>query len=369
MAGEKDVQEKIPTVMNSAKKFLFLYSELADYFLACLKALQQTGNAEIHVVHWPVNPEAPFKFSFPDGVKFYSRENYTTEQLIKLAEEINPNLIFCSGWMDKPYLKICRRFSNKIPVVVGFDNHWTGSLKQRIAVAASPFTIQRYFTHSFIPGEPQKKYAIKLGFAEAKILTGFYSADYNKFLALGKKHREQKLKSFPKRFIYVGRYVEHKGIKDLWQAFIELQSEQANEWELWCLGTGPLLSEAVEHPKIKHFGFVQPLEMEKFIAQSGVFVLPSHFEPWGVVVHEFAAAGFPLVLSDKVGASTQFLIPGMNGFTFNSGNVSQLKEALKFVSNLSDEQLLGMGEKSVQLAQTITPQSWAEKLRNLIDNN
>ena len=35
----------------------------------------------------------------------------------------------------------------------------------------------------------------------------------------------------------------------------------------------------------------------------GVYILPSHFEPWGVSVHEMGVAGFPmLALPDAIGA-------------------------------------------------------------------
>src|SRR5207247_481782 len=129
------------------------------------------------------------------------------------------------------------------------------------------------------------------------------------------------------RFLYVGRYYDFKGITDLWEAFIQLQSARPNEWELWCLGAGSIAP--VEHPKIKHFGFVQPTDLEPIIEQCGVFVLPSRFEPWGVVAQEYVASGFPLLLSRAVGAGEAFLEPGKNGYFFESGNVAQIKEQLQ----------------------------------------
>ena len=114
--------------------------------------------------------------------------------------------------------------------------------------------------------------------------------------------------------------------EELWQAFVELQTEQPNEWELWCLGIGDI--KPIEHPKIKHFGFVQPKDLATYTSQTGVFVLPSRFEPWGVVVHEFAASGFPLLLSNQVGAKEQFLQETKNGFEFKSENVSGLKASI-----------------------------------------
>jgi len=125
------------------------------------------------------------------------------------------------------------------------------------------------------------------------------------------------------------------------------------------LGTGNL--QPVQHPKIKHCGFVQPENFLAYAQQAGVFVMPSLFEPWGVVLHEFAAMGFPLLASDKVGAIECFLEGNKNGFVVNS-----LKEKMKEMMQLPTEQLNLMGEYSYLLAQKLTPKMWADNLMKLI---
>jgi len=173
-----------------------------------------------------------------------------------------------------------------------------------------------------------------------------------------------KNRKYPHRFIYVGRYYDFKGITDLWDAFIAWQKEANTDWELWCLGNGDI--SPIQHPNIKHFGFVQPKDLESFIAQAGVFVMPSRFEPWGVVLHEFAAAGFPLICSDKVGAVEAFLSDNKNGYIYPAGNISALKNALGKMAMLSDEKLREMGKISKQLAAKITPALWAETVMNVV---
>ena len=179
-----------------------------------------------------------------------------------------------------------------------------------------------------------------------------------------KKNKEEKKKAFPKRFIYVGRYYEFKGIKNLWKAFLEVQNEMPNEWELWCLGVGDV--EPIVHPKIKHFGFVQPAELKTYIKNTGVFVLPSFFEPWGVVVHEYASAGFPIICTDKVGARTAFVENNYNGYIYESGDINALKAALIKMINSDNEKLFEMGNKSVEKAKQITPEIWVKQLVALL---
>lgn len=342
-------------------RFLFLYTEIAEYFLACCKELSKYG--EVHVIRWPVNKEAPFQFQFDEKLKIYSKSDYSFDELKDLASQINPDVIICSGWIDKDYLKLTKLYFKRIPTVMSCDTHWTGSLKQRLATVISRFTLMRIFSHAWVPGQIQKKYVLNLGFNEQNIQTGFYSCDYNHFAKIYHSQKEQKEKEFPKRFLYVGRYYEFKGIKELWQAFIELQNEEPNNWELWCLGVGDI--EPVTHPNIKHFGFVQPKNLETYTSQTGVFILPSRFEPWGVVVHEFAASGFPLLLSSAVGAKEQFLKENKNGFSFIPNNVASIKMAMKTIIAKSNSELIEMGKYSHLQAQSITPEKWAQNLLKL----
>lgn len=347
-------------------KIVFLYTELAGYFLACVSALARRG-AEVHIVRWPVNKEAPFQFEFPPGAKVYERNDYSREGLIQLVESIGPSLIFSSGWMDKNYVAVCRKFKKRIPVIVGFDNQWKGTMKQRVAAMLSPFLIHRNFTHCMVPGELQVAFAEKLGFSKDKILTGYYSADFDLFYSQYVRNLPLKQKQFPHRFIYVGRYYSFKGITDLWEAFSELQNEAPNDWELWCLGIGDL--EPFDHPSIKHFGFVQPADMPEYIRETGVFVLPSRFEPWGVVVHEFAASGFPIVCTDEVGARVAFAGHGHNGYIYKAGDKETLKRYLRKLMASTDEELLAMGERSVEKAREITPAKWAASIMSVAEKN
>lgn len=345
-------------------KIVFLYTELAGYFLSCISELSKINDVEIHIVRWPVNKEAPFNFNFSEAVKVYNRKDFNDESLSNLIREINPSAIYSSGWIDKGYMKVCKLFRNKIPVIVGFDNQWHGTLKQHLASLFSLKKIHPYFNHCWVPGKPQYEYALRLGFKPNKILTGFYVADYHLFHSFYEKYLQSKTNNFPKRFIYIGRYYDFKGIEEMWQAFINLDKKHAVDWELWCLGTGDIAP--VDHPKIKHFGFVQPADLENFVAQTGVFVLPSRFEPWGVVVHEFAAAGFPLLCSKAVGANSDFLEDGINGYVFETSNALSLEKMMEKVISKTPAELLGMGNKSAAKAASITPQKWVESLMSVL---
>jgi glycosyltransferase involved in cell wall biosynthesis len=62
--------------------------------------------------------------------------------------------------------------------------------------------------------------------------------------------------------------------------------------------------------------------------QADVLVVPSLYEPWGLVVHEGLAYGLPVVTTDEVGAADDLIEHGKNGFVVPAGGARQLAEAM-----------------------------------------
>lgn len=345
-------------------KVAVLYSELADYTLACLKALSERG-VSIYLIHWPINPEAPFQFDLSFCQVHYSRDRISHDQLNQIVSDFVPDLILCSGWMDKGYVRLCKSWKSKAVTVLAMDNHWNGTWKQYLASIVAPFTIRKAFSLAFVPGGPQKAYALKLGFSEDEIETGFYAADTEKFKGYKEEIQKHKDVKRVKRFLFLGRYVMHKGIFDLWEAFTRFRGEHP-DWELWCVGAGDQYEHRVQGDGIKHFGFVQPDQLLPILKECDVYILPSHFEPWGVSVHEMAVAGFPMLLSDKIGAREAFLKENENGKFFPSGDVQALFQSMCWVANQHPSKLEEMGRLSHALGMQNTPQLWAEKLMYML---
>ena len=89
-------------------------------------------------------------------------------------------------------------------------------------------------------------------------------------------------------------------------------------------------------------------ELARRYVDADVFALLSRHEPWGVVVNEAAASGLPLVLSDRVGAAYDLLLPGENGFIVPSEDVRAAADALRRLAADADLRHR-MGQRSRQL--------------------
>ena len=104
-------------------RIVFMYSELAGYFLACAEALGQHPEvASVDIVHWPIHAAAPFKFASTDHYMLHAKEKHNRESLKQLLAQINPTAIVCSGWMDSDYNAFAKMYQKTISVVLTLDN-------------------------------------------------------------------------------------------------------------------------------------------------------------------------------------------------------------------------------------------------------
>ncbi len=81
--------------------------------------------------------------------------------------------------------------------------------------------------------------------------------------------------------------------------------------------------------RVRFLGFRNQSELPALYDLCDVFVLPSVFEPWGLVVNEVMNAGKPVIVSDQVGSGLDLVESGVNGEVFRAGDVVDLTDQLR----------------------------------------
>lgn len=81
--------------------------------------------------------------------------------------------------------------------------------------------------------------------------------------------------------------------------------------------------------RVRFLGFRNQSELPALYDLCDVFVLPSRFEPWGLVVNEVMNAGKPAIVSDQVGSGPDLVTEGENGSVFPAGDAAALTSALE----------------------------------------
>jgi glycosyltransferase involved in cell wall biosynthesis len=134
----------------------------------------------------------------------------------------------------------------------------------------------------------------------------------------------------PIRLLTVARLVADKNLDALIEAVAGLAPGEA---ELRLVGSGPLEGSlralaARRQAPVDFAGELPRAEVPAAFAAADAFVLPSRFEPFGVVVREAAAAGLPIVCSERAGAAGDVAVAGRNALLVDPDDRSALQAAV-----------------------------------------
>lgn len=348
---------------------LVLYSNLTEYMYNCFSCATSLYDINFFVIKKRSNSVTPFIFPPNDKIKLYDVDEMSYDGIVGILDREKIGFVLCSGWNNALYRKIARRNiqRNGGTSVLLLDSFYHYTLKQKLNLIVAPLFLKRYFNRVWVPGYFQFEYARRIGFKKEEIFTGVYAANLKIF---NEKSRPV-YTSFNRCFYYVGRLIDVKGVKVLLSVLTGMTEElESRNWTFCIIGNGKYEKEyqalSQRSKSIKYLPFMQPEKLKAEMSGGGVFVLPSILESWGLVVQEFAVLGFPLLLSDHVGAYPHFLIDRYNGLLFRHNSESALKQALCKIMDTGEEELIAMGKRSSEVSNDFTPAIWAAKLNTMI---
>ena len=152
--------------------------------------------------------------------------------------------------------------------------------------------------------------------------------------------------------LFVGRFVDEKNLFTLIDSIERIVNN--GEKNVLCLlvGGGYLEKSIINQIKdkklenfIKIVPFMQFKKLSMFYTISDIFVLPSKWEPWGLVINEAMNFDLPVIVSDKVGCALDLIKNGVNGYIFPFEDSEKLSECILNVAKDS----VKLGENSYKI--------------------
>lgn len=204
-------------------------------------------------------------------------------------------------------------------------------------------------------------------FPEPRIFDIPYHCDLQPFLEAPRPPPGEKAT----RFLFCGQMIARKGVDVLLAAFQRL----GHNARLLLAGREadlPRLLAALPaetRARLEYLGFVAPDNLPEVFGRADVFVLPSRYDGWGVVVNQALGAGLPILCSDQVGAGRDLVTEGENGARFPAGDAASLSRLMqRFLDH--PELAPQWGAASREKAGHWTPESgaakWVEALTTLL---
>ncbi|ELB2966997.1 glycosyltransferase [Vibrio parahaemolyticus] len=197
-------------------------------------------------------------------------------------------------------------------------------------------------------GNNSNKDYFSIGFESANYLKfGFFEKYEQSSNTIDINDKYNNINNRPLKILFVGQLVQRKGILDVIKNFDSLDRKVVVD----IAGNGDLkqsiasLAEEIRsNVEIVMHGHCTHEELSVLYRSADVFLLPSFYEGWGVVVNQAIHYQLPIILSSKVRSGRAFLFEN-NGCIFND-----FDEVNHFIENIDEHELLTMANKSYQLS-------------------
>ncbi|MBR3615774.1 MAG: glycosyltransferase family 4 protein [Bacteroidaceae bacterium] len=245
-------------------------------------------------------------------------------RLISLMRTITFDKVLYAGWETMEYNIYSFFIPRKKNVVICESTIWEskfnglkGWVKKRIINrmgAALP------------SGQPHKELFTSINFNGTINVTGSVGI-------MNKGERKETEPNTPIRYIYVGRLIDLKNVRMLVETF------NKNGKPLTIAGQGVLEEElkAKANSNITFTGFIDNEKLGKLYQAHDVFILPSYYEAWGLVVEEALYWGLPVIVSNKIGSYPDMVEAYKSGEIFQLSNKDGLEKAIEKIENNYNE--------------------------------
>jgi 1,2-diacylglycerol 3-alpha-glucosyltransferase len=224
-----------------------------------------------------------------------------------------------------------------------------------------------------VPGKASLDYLRLLTSPSANISTAPNAVDNSWFaVQAGNSRRHatefRQTMKLPSRFIlFVGRLVPEKGVFDLLAAYAKLDNGLRSEVGLVFAGDGSARTELerqatqIATGAVCFPGFAQREDLAKLYALAEFLVLPTHSEPWGLVVNEAMACGLPIIASNVAGCLADLVDDGWNGYAVPARDPEKLSAAIDSLAR-QPELRKQMSAHSLERIRNYSPEACADGL-------
>lgn len=263
--------------------------------------------------------------------------------LRKLTQQQAYDFVIINGYSELSRLwciMYCKMHG--IPYAIETDTQLQipNNLLKRLAKSLLLKAIFKGNAYGFAGGTRQKELFYHYGMDKNRVKILPMTVDVDALKNLVQKYEKSYLQEKynvqdKKVILYVGRFEEVKNLPLLIEAIYAL-AKKHHDFVVYMVGGGSqerqlktLINQYHLEEEIQFVGYQVMPKLAEYYALADVFVLPSKFEQWGLVVNEALTCGVPVIASKHVGAVDDLIIGGQNGDVFNAENSDELVELLQ----------------------------------------
>ena len=324
---------------------LLLYNEPTSYLHDFFRLAVQRSTTPLEIFFIIENGSQNWNISIVDLPAVFLPKNYflAIHAIYSKLKSGRCKFLHLAGW-GQPVLATAMLLGwlFRVPVFVESDTQipfglplWKRALKRAVF-----FFLFRIPTIFLPAGSRQADFFRHYGIADENIVIGQMTVDVDRLIKQaesttavdrGKLRAQYSIRQEQELILYVGRLEPYKGISILLEAFAEVLEKFPNA-VLLIVGDGSLRQmvqdKAKKIPAVCYPGRLEPDVVYRVQNIADIAVVPSLYEPWGLVVNEFMAAGLPVIATDRTGCVDDLVFDGKTGLVVSAGSRAGLVQAL-----------------------------------------
>lgn len=165
------------------------------------------------------------------------------------------------------------------------------------------------------------------------------------------------------KLLFIGGLSQRKGIANVLEAVEELKDNVS----LTVVGRKPTDSCIPLNEGLKKHNYIESLpylDILKLMREHDIFVFPSLFEGYGLVISEAMSQGTPVISTDRTCAA-DFIEDNVNGWMVKAGNTQSLADKLRYIIS-SPEEIQKVGRAAMETARKHPSANYGENMVNKI---
>lgn len=269
------------------------------------------------------------------------------------VDAYRPDAVLVYGWNFSSHLKLLQRRKKNYRLLFRGDSTLidpSGKIRKMVRQIFLRWVYRSVDTALFV-GTRNKEYFRSAGVSDRRLAFAPHCIDNQRFASnatyLEKAAALRKTLGIREEevvFLFAGKLEPKKNPAILLQAFQQLVAANCH---LVLVGNGileaALKAAAVNMGNVHFLDFQNQQMMPVVYHMADVFVLPSSGpgETWGLAVNEAMAAGKAVIVSSNCGCAPDLVQENVNGFTFRSGRVDELRYKMQLLADKKTTEIFG----------------------------
>lgn len=325
-------------------------------------------NFDVEIICESSNGDGRNKEWFQEG-KYYALDTKKGYDYYKKIRIKDYNLVAVYDYSTRTGMQLIMRcIVKKIPYVVNCDGVILTSHSNFIKNIGKRFLLKKAAAY-LASGENAQQYFIQYGAKKEKIYKHTFSTLDKKDIVKEPLSQDEKKKirkkiGLPEEcniVIAVGRFIPLKRYNEL----IEIWKNMSCNDLLLIVGEGEekekyektILELKMNNVIIENFHKKE--ELLDYYKAADIFIHPTSYDVWGLVVNEAMACGLPVIVSDHCVAGLELVKNEKNGYIFPMGDEKKACEKVEKV--LGEKELyITLSQNAVKTIQTYTIENMAK---------